>query len=116
MIIETMRKGILPVPLELADDLQELVDSALDTYPLPNLRLEKKAYLDITGESIRLTPEWNTDIYRQVKDYFEKVAPRQQITQIRAALDDIRAALEKNFSLSEILLAIGNDRSKHEDL
>ena len=116
-LIGTMRNGLLPIPLELAGDLQALMESVYDRDPLiPDHRLADKTYCDISENSISLASQWDVDIYRRVADYLERNSPRRQIAQIGIELENIRTGLEKNFSLKEILLAVGDDHFKHGDL
>jgi len=117
VLLGVMHDSSLPIPIGLAERLQAVMDSApSDRYPIASDRLEHEVYLNITEGSIALNSLWNADIYRQVSGYLEKVQPRQQIAQIRATLEDIRSALEENFSIKEILLAASNDRFNHGGL
>jgi hypothetical protein len=59
---------------------------------------------------VPLDEPWNQEIYEQVKLYLEVRNPRAQLKDIKAALESIHAALERTFSIKDILLRVGDER------
>ncbi|HET9899099.1 MAG TPA: hypothetical protein VFQ44_29595 [Streptosporangiaceae bacterium] len=64
--------------------------------------------------TLRTSITWGDEIYDQVVSYLTERAPREQIAGIRAALAAMREALERHFSISDVLLEVG-DRSVTDD-
>jgi hypothetical protein len=112
-LFNAMRSGSLPISAGLATDLQALMDVASENDRFNFLHLGHEIGSKITRESVALNMGWDIDIYRHVAGYLEEQQPRQQISQIRAALEDIRSALEKNFSIQDILLVLDSTRFRH---
>jgi len=65
---------------------------------------------DLTTNSIPMDKPWGPEILAVVKDYLASRKPREQLDEIRVSLEKIRAVLEANFTISDILLRAGDPR------
>ena len=61
---------------------------------------------------VRADQPWDAEILPVVERYLAERRPREQLEAIRVALEKIRAALEANFSVSDILLRAGDPRAR----
>jgi regulator of sigma D len=96
-----MDEGNLPT-LDLTAELQSL--SGMDFENIVELGVQ------IRRTSISSSKAWDEQIYHRVKDYLSTRNPRQQLDDLKSILNQIREALERNFSLQDILLEIGDKR------
>ncbi|MDX2815403.1 hypothetical protein ABZ312_21040 [Streptomyces sp. NPDC006207] len=53
---------------------------------------------------------WGPSTYESVVRYLREREPREQLSEIRAALESLRTALEKHFTISDVLLEVGDAR------
>ncbi|MEU2743203.1 hypothetical protein ABZ656_50140 [Streptomyces sp. NPDC007095] len=71
-------------------------------------RYAPRAFL---SEGVTFDLETNDDtVIERVRAYVESGSPQDRIADIRAALEDLRVALEANFSLAEVLVEVGDRR------
>jgi hypothetical protein len=108
-LLATMQARELPLSAT-AEELHALARAAQRAG-----RDEEHARLDQLDEAIRkdsvsLHSRWDPDVYRVVESYLRDRNPRQQVAQIRSVLEDIRSALEQNFSLTDVLMRVGDER------
>lgn len=64
----------------------------------------------VNDATIPLDTPWDQEIYEQIKLYLELRNPRAQLNEIKDALESIHAALERTFSIKDILLRVGDKR------
>jgi len=65
---------------------------------------------ELAANSVPMNEPWGIEILAIVKDYLAIRRPREQLDEIRTSLEKIRAALEANFTISDILLRAGDPR------
>jgi exonuclease VII small subunit len=61
--------------------------------------------------SVRMDETWGPDVLVTVEEYLARRRPREQLDEIRQSLERIRAALEANFTVQDILLRAGDPRA-----
>jgi hypothetical protein len=61
-------------------------------------------------EAIPLDNFGTREVYENIKSYLEMRNPRAQLDEIRKGLESIREAIERNFTLKDILLRTGDER------
>ena len=66
----------------------------------------------MTADSIRINSLQNREFREAVETYLAKRDPRQKLVEIRASLENIRSALADTFTLSGILLEVGDRKFK----
>jgi hypothetical protein len=62
------------------------------------------------NSGVPLDAPWGAEIYDQIKLYLEVRNPRAQLDEIRNNLENIREAIERNFTIKDILLRVGDQR------
>jgi len=60
-----------------------------------------------------LDTSWDESTCEKIKRNLEEREPRKNLNEIREVLEKIRMVLERNFSVADILLAVGDDRWIH---
>jgi hypothetical protein len=63
--------------------------------------------LDKNSIFIPLNKKWDKKIYLQIKEYLAEKNPRETLDEIKNTLETLRESIEKNFSVSDILLEVG---------
>lgn len=63
-----------------------------------------------TNGAVSLGVPWGGEIHKRVKLYLETRNPRRQLDEIRHNLERIREALDRNFTITDILLRVGDER------
>jgi hypothetical protein len=61
--------------------------------------------------TVRVDRPWDADVLDVVQQYLAVRKPRENLEAIRISLEKIRAALEANFTVSDILLRAGDPRA-----
>lgn len=59
-------------------------------------------------QSVRTNVPWNENIFADIKTYVAQRKPREQLSYMREVAEQLRKSLEKHFSLSDILLEVGD--------
>lgn len=80
----------------------------MNSSPLNLKRLE--VYQDITEGSIASDAPWGEDAYKIVKKFLSTREPHEQLEKIATIAKDLKMALEKHFSISDILLEVRDMR------
>ncbi|MGH3782409.1 MAG: hypothetical protein ACRDRO_17755 [Pseudonocardiaceae bacterium] len=65
---------------------------------------------ELAMNSVPMDEPWGPEILAIVKDYLASRKPWEHLDEIRTSLEKIRAALEANFTISDILLRAGDPR------
>lgn len=72
-------------------------------------------YLELRDElregSVPMNKPWGPEVLHTVTEYLASRKPRKQLDEIRTSLENIREALEANFTVQEILLRAGDPRA-----
>lgn len=66
---------------------------------------------DLTANSVPMNARWTPEVLAVVERYLAVRKPREQLAAIRASLEQIRAALEANFTITDVLLRAGDPRA-----
>lgn len=66
---------------------------------------------ELMADSLAMDAPWGPEALARVQDYLAGGLPRQRLDAIRASMEQIRAALEANFTLSDVLLRVGDRRA-----
>ena len=56
------------------------------------------------------TSAWGPNTYKKIESFLNSGKPRQQLDDIRAALQQLHSTLRENFSIQDILLEVGDRR------
>jgi hypothetical protein len=109
-LISVMDGGYLPMlgPTE-ADLLMLAEQKKEDPHGSTFGKLSRIGH-DLRVSSISSKVDWDENIYKQIKEYLLTREPRKQLEEIRIVLQQIRASLEGNFSLQDVLLEVGDRR------
>ena len=65
----------------------------------------------LAANSVPMDRPWTADVLARVEHYLAARKPREQLAEIRDSLEKIRAALEANFTVTDILLRAGDPRA-----
>lgn len=66
---------------------------------------------ELAANSVPMDERWGPEVLAIVRNYLASRKPREQLEEIRTSLEQIRMALETNFSISDILLRVGDPRA-----
>ncbi|MCL2710240.1 MAG: hypothetical protein FWE95_05110 [Planctomycetaceae bacterium] len=61
---------------------------------------------------ISLEKQWSEDVYLQIKEYLSVRNPRKVLEEIENVLETLRESIEKNFSVSDIIVEVGGGKNK----
>jgi hypothetical protein len=100
-----MRSGSVQLSIN-EDDLRRLMDSGDDQSALHRIMIDLEP--SWREAELSTTSEWGQETYEKVAAYLQEREPRKQLSEIRAALASLREALVSNFSLSDVLLEVGD--------
>lgn len=67
---------------------------------------------ELISSSVPMVGPWGPDVLESINHYLSARKPREKLSEIRSSLEEIRAALEKNFTISDILLQAGDPRAR----
>jgi hypothetical protein len=110
-LLRIMRSGSLPLSFS-REDWEAIMDVGHDQAALHRVMRDVGPHL--REDSLPTTTEWQQEIYGKVVAYLQEREPRNQITEMRAALSSLREALERNFSIADILPVVGDRRMESE--
>ncbi|WP_326577016.1 hypothetical protein OG539_12895 [Actinacidiphila glaucinigra] len=112
LLLAIMRSGALPLA-----PTQEDLTRAMDVgHPrsrdgqdrmMANLREFSPRWHDT---ALPTSSEWGPTTYECVVRYLRERRPREQLAEIRAASAALRSALEEHFTISDVLLEVGDER------
>lgn len=85
----------------------ELLNDAISLGYYPALARE------IADNSVAMDAPWDAAVLTVIKRYLEVRDPRRELDDIRTSMELIRAALEANFSVRDILLRAGDPRARN---
>ncbi|WP_353942162.1 hypothetical protein ABII15_11290 [Streptomyces sp. HUAS MG91] len=112
VLLEIMRSGALPL-----GPTQEDIARATDFRdPAPRGRQHHMMSLmhELSPQwresALTTSSEWGPSTYECVVQYLQERKPREQLTEIRTALEMLRAALEEHFTITDVLLEVGDSR------
>lgn len=112
VLLEIMRSGALPLA-PTQEDIARVTDS------LGLARHERQRHMMVLmGElspqwretALTTSSEWGPSTHDCVVQYLQERKPREQLTEIRNALEMLRAALEEHFTITDVLLEVGDSR------
>jgi hypothetical protein len=114
-LLEIVADGNMPLGGPTEEEIKEyLEDPSLGRAFRPT-RYERSEFADRIGwelrrDAIPISKPWNNDVYRQVKEDLDSRKPREQLKYIYAVATQLRESLEKYFSITDILLEVGDRR------
>ncbi|MFE0627987.1 hypothetical protein ACFW3D_13585 [Streptomyces sp. NPDC058864] len=112
LLLAVMRSGALPLA-PTQEDLARAMDVGhprsreSQDRMMANLREFSPRWY---GTALTTTSEWGPETYECVVRYLRERRPREQLAEIRAALAALRSALEEHFTISDVLLEVGDER------
>lgn len=68
----------------------------------------------IAMSAVSTSEPWDTDVYQRLERYMAETRPRDRISEIRRLLEQIDQVLGENFTLSDILLRVGDERFRQK--
>jgi hypothetical protein len=114
-LLEIMAAGSMPLGGPTEEKIKEhLEDSSLVRSFRPT-RNERSEFADRIGwelkrEAISISEPWTNAVYRQIKEDLNSRKPREQLKHIYAVATQLRGSLEAHFSITDILLDVGDKR------
>lgn len=106
-LLRIMRSGSLPLSLS-SEDWATMMSVGRNQSALHRVMHDLRPCW--RENELSTTTEWEREVYDKVVAYLQEREPRKQITEIRAALSSLREALERNFSITDILPEVGDRR------
>jgi hypothetical protein len=104
------------LPLSPNDELEALLLSGFELpeedYPRDRWSLREKIRSKLHDWAIPFsgTPPWDANTYKKIEIYLDSGKPRQQLDEIRAALEQLYNTLKENFSIEDILPKVSGRR------
>ncbi|MFS4107228.1 hypothetical protein [Streptomyces sp. PD-S100-1] len=112
VLLDIMRSGALPLA-----PTQEDIARAMDSSHLAGfdghrhmMVLMRELSPQWRDTALPTSSEWGPSTYDCVVQYLQERRPREQLTEMREALEGLRAALEEHFTIADVLLEAGNWR------
>ena len=114
-LLDSLRYGNLP----LYGPSEQEIKGHLDQLNISQIKDQDSSIRSIfahdTGRAYRendisIYGKWDKDVYDVVKKYLEERNPREQLKYIYRVATQLRDALEKHFTISDILLEVGDNR------
>jgi hypothetical protein len=111
-LLTQMAQGAITIAGPTESEFRELLTSRPDAFS-PDFR-EMEQYRELAGRvragSVSTQVPWDKQIYGIIVEYLNTRKPREQLQLIRNALGEMRTALERNFSIADIMLAVGDKK------
>lgn len=112
VLLEIMRSGALPLA-PTQDDIARA--TASESVPWHNrqhhmMMLMQELSPRWRESALTTSSAWGPSTYDYVVQYLQERKPREQLTEIRDALEMLRAALEEHFTIADVLLEVGDSR------
>jgi len=106
-LLDIMRSGSLPLA-PTKNDLDAVIDVGDDQLTLHEVMIELEPRW--LAEALPTNAEWGAEIFSRINLYLQTREPRKQLAEIRTLLAAIREALESYFSITDVLLEVGDSR------
>jgi len=95
---------------KLTLDLHAVLERSIESPGFQELIRRRELEQEMMKNAVSTTVEWGSDVYVEIARYLDERQPREQLLQIREALEEIRSAILSNFDVSELLLQVGDER------
>jgi hypothetical protein len=106
-LLRVMREGSLPLSLS-KEDWETLMDVGRDQSTLHHVMID--LHPGWRQGTVSTATEWGQETYERVVAYLQGRQPREQIAEMRAVLSSLREVLERNFSIADVLVEVGDKR------
>jgi hypothetical protein len=110
ILLRTLRSGRFPL---LSEDLEVKANLSVERHSVSSRPPVADDVLMPPWRARILPPVdevWGPEAHAEVVRYLREGKPREQLGEIRTALESMRAALEQHFSLDDVLLEVGDSR------
>lgn len=112
VLLDIMRSGALPLAPTQEDIARAMDSSHLARYDRQHqmMVLMQELSPQWRDTALATSSEWGPSTYDYVVHYLQERKPREQLSEIRNALEMLRTALEENFTITDVLLEVGDSR------
>jgi hypothetical protein len=100
-----------PTEHELKEHLEKLdLERVKSARWIAGLEFSQLIGRELAKDVVLVSGTWDNDVYSRIKTYLEKRKPRDQLKSLYVVATQLRESLEKYFSVTDILLEVGDKR------